>query len=269
MNKVISTIALFVLVVSLVFVPIGLQYKDMSYHFSFDEISEYEDLFFEVDLHQYNIYGTGSIYGIGSYDMYADRLIEKELSTNLGVPPYSDTEKSYERKGVEIYPEFLIQNRNDILSECSFEKISLVKSFLLSFLFNRLNNVTTVRINEGYLSPEINDGRFSEDIIRDFLSQGSGIINAGVFHLFDKTYLMADYAFFNEIDVEKYSYKDDVKTKKCVFEIIPSEVAEEIVEIKYSSQASYGDSYKAVPISIWSIVTIFAVFILLKKRVKK
>lgn len=263
MRRFISFIVIFISIVSLILFPIGVHYKNMLYNYSFDEILTYEDLFFSVDSSQY------SIYGIGSYDIYADRLIEKELNIISGEPPHSNTEESYVRKGVELYPEFLIKNRNDILSKCTFKKVSNSKSILLSFLFNRLNNITTIRINKGYLSPKLNDGRFTKEILQDILDKGNGITNAGVFHLFDKTYLMADYTIFSNVDVNEYSYKGDAIIKKFVFEILPSETTDELVEIKYSSQASYVDSYKTVPIKSWNILLIFVVYVSLRKWLTK
>lgn len=258
MKKNVLMTLLFVLFVSLMLATIGTHYIKMSYDFEFDETSKYEDLFFISDHNQYDIYG------IGSYDIYADRLIEKELSKISDEVPHSDTKERYEKKHIEIYPEFLIENRNEILSKCSFKKLSFGKSFLLSFLFNYLNNVTTIRIHEGYLSSELNDKRFSIDILQDFLDKGNGVINAGVFCLSKKTYLMTDYVFFSGTDADDYNYENDTTIKKCVFEILPSEETEELVEIKHSSQASFGDSYKSVPIGVWSIVIIIAMLLLSK-----
>lgn len=137
--------------------------KKMSYSFDFPEIIKYEDIFFQTDNCDYDIYG------IGSYDIYADRLIETELDADNGRPPYSASQKYYEQRSVEMYPEFLIERRNEILRECSFKLLEFKKSFALSFLFNYLSNITTAKINENYFDLESSDSRFSKDILEDFL----------------------------------------------------------------------------------------------------
>lgn len=234
----------------------------MSYSFSFDEIIKYEDVFFETNACEY------SIYGIGSYDIYTDKLIEKELNENYGVPPYSDTKAYCEKRGIEMYPEFLIDKRNELLSKCSFKIVDSIKAFGLSFMFNYLNNITTIRINSCYLESNKPKACFSIDILQDLLDKEKGIINAGIFSLFGKTYLMADFAIFDENSFENYNYKDDVSIKKIVFEILPSEEATELVDRKYSSQAGIRDSYKASPIGVWNVLLFFVGLIVVLKRKK-
>lgn len=252
----------FALLLSLFVIPVCVHYIDMSFSFNFDEIIEYEDIFFETNSCEY------SIYGIGSYDIYTDRLIEKELNENYGEPPYSNTRANCEKRGIEIYPEFLIERRNELLSKCSFKTVNSIKAFGLSFMFNYLNNITTIRINSGYLEPDKKKACFSQDILQDLLDKEKGIINAGIFSLFGKTYMMADFAVFEENSFENYKYKDDVSIKKCVFEIIPSKEADELVVRKYSSQAGIRDSYKASPIGVWNVLLFFVGLIVVLKSKK-
>lgn len=264
MNNVKLSIIIVLVFVVLLLLPICNHYGKMSYSFDFAEILKYEDIFFETNNSNYGVYG------IGSYDIYADRLIEKELNAADGEPPYSKTQKYYEKRRIEMYPEFLIENRNEILSKCSFQKVSFGKSFLLSMLFNYLNNITTIRINEGYLSQKLNNNRFSKDILQDLLDKRSGVVDAGVFYLFGKAYIMTDYIFFEETNAESFDYKKDVSIKKLVFEVIPSEEMSELVERKYSSQASFVDSYRASPIRIWNfLLLLICLIVVLRLRRKK
>lgn len=261
MRKVISVIMLFVLLISLFVVPACVHYKDMSHSFSFDEPIKYEDIFFETNACEY------SIYGIGSYDIYTDRLIDKELNENHGAPPYSETREYCEKRGIEIYPEFLIEKRNELLSKCSFKMIDSIKGFGLSFLFNYPNNITTARINSRYLEANKTETRLSKNILQSLLDKEKGVINAGVFSLFGKTYLMADFAVFDESNLENYNYEDDVSVKKIVFEILPSDEAGELAERKYSSQAGVRDSYKANPIAVWNVLLfVFGLIVILKRK---
>ncbi|MDO4364419.1 MAG: hypothetical protein Q4C99_07815 [Clostridia bacterium] len=262
MNKVVSVILLFVLLISLFAIPAGIHYIDMSYPLAFDEPIKYKDIFFETNACDY------SIYGIGSYDIYTDRLIEKELSVNNGELPHSETKAYCEKRGIEIYLESLIERRNEILSKCSFKMVDSDKAFGLSFLFNYLNNITTIKISDCYLEPGKDNARFSKDILQDLLDKEKGIINAGVFSLFSKTYLMADFALFDEKSFENYKYKDNVSVKKIVFEILPSEEASELVDRKYSSQAGIRDSYKASPIGVWNVLVFLVGLIVVLKRKK-
>ncbi len=71
MTKVIYKIFIIVAAVSLI-ASVSTQYIKMSFDFNIQETATYNDLFFNTDNFEYNIYG------IGSSDIYTDRQIEIE-----------------------------------------------------------------------------------------------------------------------------------------------------------------------------------------------
>ncbi len=151
------------------------------------------------------------------------------------------------------------------MKKCQFKKVDTLKAFGLSFLFNYPNNITTIKLKQGYINKDLDKEYFSEDILQEMLNKGEGIISAGVYTLFGKTYLMADYIFFQNDNAENFNYRKDAVVKKCVFEISSSDEASELVEKKYSSQARLFDSYRANPISLIPLI-LFLIALLLRRK---
>lgn len=190
----------------------------------FEGLVAYEDIFFE----------NGNLYGIGLCDKY---ISEQYFEINSK----SKIAKGYERKGAEIYPVVLIDDLNGLLDACTYEQLDRIEAYLISFLFNRFNNITTYKINNAYFDESLGDERFSYEVLQKLINEGSGAIDSGVFKLFNNTYLMVDYVYLDNVASDDFDFKKNIAVEKYVFKFIESGSAKEIVERKFSfNSGSYG-----------------------------
>ena len=227
---------------------------------SFDKELNYHDIFFSPSKNWWKMYG------IGVSDLY---ISEYSLEH-----PFSDTIEFYKKKGVVFYPPSTITELNLLLNKCTFRPIDKNEAFWYSLFFNYYNNITTVKLSSFFVSEQltyrnvVSTTKDNSDMNVENKTGDIGIVNAGIYSLFDRTYLVADYAISeNDFNDSNNVNLELIETGTTMFEIIDSDSENEIVERKHGLRTAKYDCYDSSPYSTLNIV--LPIILMMISRIKK
>lgn len=222
----------------------------------FDKELSYQDIFFHPSTDWWKMYG------IGVSDLHISECSIEQ--------PFSDTIEFYKKKGVVFFPSNNITNLNLRLKKCTFKPIDKNEAFWYSLFFNYYNNITTVKLSDFFASEQLLYNSKTEDnsdLNIEYEISDIGIVNAGIYYLFDRTYIVADYAVSEtDLNVNDKINLDSIETRTAMFEITDSEAENEIVERKYGLRTARYDCYDSSPYSIINVILPIILIVLVCKR---